>query len=126
MSTETTGQKFGTLLLWVVSIGAGAAMTLAGASKFLASEMWVTNFASWGYPAVFSYLIGVLEVVGGLSVFVPRFATYGASLVAAIMIGAAATLIMNPGEMGPTVPLINIVLFAGIAYFRREVRWTPS
>jgi len=123
VSTETTSKKVGTILLWILSIGAGALMTLAGVTKFTASEMWLSNFETWGYPAASSYLIGALEVVGGLAVFVPRFATYGAGLVAVIMVGAAGTLLMNPGDMGPTVPLMNIIAFTMIAYARRGVRW---
>jgi uncharacterized membrane protein YphA (DoxX/SURF4 family) len=123
---EGTGKKVGQILLWLLTIGVGLAMALAGASKFLASEMWVGAFEGWGYPGAFSYVIGVLEVLGAVAIFVPKYATYGAALIVVIMCGAAGTLLLNPGEMGPATPVANIVAFAIIAYARRGARWTPG
>ena len=127
MSDDGSARKVGRILLWLVTIGLGAAMVLAGASKFLMAEMWTTNFTSWGYPAAFSYVVGLLEVAAGLAFLVPRFATYAGALIVIIMAGAAVTLVMNPGPFGPpTVPIINIVGFAGVAWARRSVRWKPG
>lgn len=127
MSEEkSTAKKVGTILLWLLTIAVGLAMTLAGASKFFARDMWLGLFVGWGYPAVFSYVIGALEVVGGIGVLIPKYATYAASLIAMIMIGAAATLLLNPGDMGPATPIANIVAFSIIAFARRDVRWKPG
>ena len=126
MSEHGAAEKFGKIALWLVTIVLGVAMIGAGATKFISSEMWIEMFAGWGYPAAFSFVIGALEIVGAAASFVPRFATYGATLVALIMCGAAFTVVTNPGEMGPLVPMVNIVGFGAIAFFRRGVRWTPD
>ena len=126
MSDGGTTKKAGQIFLWVVTAALGAGMLLAGASKFMQPEMWVANFEGWGYPGVLVYVIGALEVGGALALFVPRLATYAGALIAMIMCVAAVTLIMNPGPLGPpTIPLINVIGFAGIAYARRGQRWTP-
>jgi len=126
MSDGGTTKKAGQIFLWVVTVALGALMLLAGTSKFMQPEMWVTKFEGWGYPGVFAYVVGTLEVAGALAFFVPRLATYAGVLIAVIMCGAAATLIMNPGPLGPpTIPLINVISFAGVAYARRGQRWMP-
>ena len=127
MSDDGTKNKVGQILLWVVTVAFGGLMLLAGATKFLQPEMWTGNFEAWGYPGAFAYVIGAVEIAGALALFVPRLATYAGVLIAVIMCGAAVTLIMNPGTLGPpTVPLINVIGFAGIAWARRDVRWTPG
>ena len=86
--------------------------------------MWTDYFSTWGYPAALAFVIGGLEVLGALALFVPRLATYAAGMIALIMCVAAATLIMNPGTLGPpTIPLVNVIAFSAIAYFRRNERW---
>jgi uncharacterized membrane protein YphA (DoxX/SURF4 family) len=126
MSDEGTGTKFRRVLLWFVTIAFGLAMLLAGANKFVQPTDWIERFQAWGYPAALSYVIGGLEVVGAVLIIVPRFATYAGAMIAVIMCGAAFTLVMNPGTLGPpTIPLVNVIAFAGIAYARRGVRWTP-
>jgi len=127
MNTEQAdGSRMATIALWGVTIVAGASMTLAGVTKFASASMWVDLFVGWGYPPWLSFVIGALEIAGALAVFVPRFATYGATLVAVIMCGAAATVLMNPGDFPPAVPIANIVVFSIIAYARRGVRWMPG
>jgi len=126
MSDEGTGTKFRRILLWIVTIAFGLAMLLAGANKFVQPAAWIERFQEWGYPGALSYVIGGLEVVGAVLFFVPRLATYAGAVIAVIMCGAAFTLVMNPGTLGPpTIPLVNVIVFAGIAYARRGVRWTP-
>lgn len=127
MTQEGTAGRFAKMLLWGATFVFGLLMLLAGASKFAQPDMWTENFRIWGYPAAFAYVVGGLEVLGAVGVFVPKLATYAAGMITVIMMGAAATLIMNPGTLGPpTVPLINTIAFAALAYFRRNERWTTG
>ena len=123
--TENSGTaaKFGRIFLWLVTLVFGLAMAGAGATKFTSSASWLEMFAGWGYPLVMSYAVGVLEIAGGLAFLVPRFATYAGALIAAIMLGAVFTLLTHPGEMGPMVPIVNTIVFATVAWIRRDVRW---
>jgi uncharacterized membrane protein YphA (DoxX/SURF4 family) len=123
---DGTAAKFGRISLWLVTLAFGLAITGAGATKFTSSASWLGLFADWGYPPALSYVIGVLEIVGGLAFFVPRFATYAGALISAIMLVAVVTLVTHPGEMGPLVPVVNIVVFTTVAWSRRAVRWRPG
>ncbi len=123
---QGTAHKVRTVLLWLVTLAVALPMMLAGGTKFLPGGMWPELFTGWSYSIPFLYLIGVLEVGGAIALLVPRFATYAATLLAAIMIGAVYTLVANPGEMGVTPPTVNVVLLTIIAFARREQRWRPS
>lgn len=120
---DGTAAKFARISLWLVTLAFGLAITGAGATKFTSAASWLGLFAEWGYPPALSYLIGALEIVGGLAFFVPRFATYAGALISAIMLGAVVTLLANPGDMGPLVPVVNAVVFAAVAWLRRGDRW---
>jgi uncharacterized membrane protein len=66
-------------------------------------------------------VIGVLEALGGLSLLVPRVATYGVMLLGIIMIGAAATHFIH-GETGRIVPpLMYLALLVVVGVARRRV-----
>ena len=123
---QGTAHKVRILLLWVVTLAVALPMTLAGGSKFLPGGMWPELYTGWSYSIPFLYLIGALEVGGAIALLVPRFATYAALVLGVIMIGATYTLLANPGEMGPTPPIVNVVLLTIIAVARREQRWRPS
>ena len=122
----TMADKAKSTLLWVITILAALAMGAAGVTKFTAPDMWNELFTGWGYSVGFKSLIGALEVVGAGLVLVPAFATYAATVLVAIMIGAVYTLMTNPSDMGLVVPMANVVLFAIIAFARRNDRWTPG
>jgi uncharacterized membrane protein YphA (DoxX/SURF4 family) len=121
-----TAAKAGTIILWIVTIAAGAGMALAGVTKFTSSDMWTEMFTGWGYPAAFAYVIGALEVAGALAFFVPRFATYAGSLIALIMGGAVVTIVVHQADMPLLVPAVNLTVFATVAFLRRNLRWTPG
>ncbi|MGB1658189.1 MAG: DoxX family protein [Longimicrobiales bacterium] len=121
-----TAAKAGTLFLWIITIAAAAGMALAGVAKFTSSEMWTGLFSGWGYPAAFAYVIGFLEVAGALAFLVPRFATYAGTLIALIMSGAVITILVHDSGMQLSIPATNLVVFAAVAFLRRDLRWTPG
>ena len=54
-------------------------------------EFWIRDFQRWGYPDWFRIVVGVVELVSCGLLLIPRFAAYGASLFACVMIGAILT-----------------------------------
>jgi uncharacterized membrane protein YphA (DoxX/SURF4 family) len=46
---------------------------------------------NWGYPANAQYVIGVLEILGGLGVLIPKWRRAAAATLVALMIGALGT-----------------------------------
>lgn len=122
---QGTGAKLGRVLLWIVTIVFGLAVLAAGATKFTSSASWLALFEGWGYPPAMSYLVGSVEVTAASAFFFPRFATYAASVIVVIMVGATLTLLTHPGQMGPTAPIANIIAFSLVGFLRRNERWQP-
>ena len=54
-------------------------------------EFWIRDFQRWDYPDWFRVAVGVAELVSFALLLVPRFAGYGASLFAVVMLGAIFT-----------------------------------
>ena len=105
------------IALWALQILLGLAFLWVGATKFL-SAGWVERFASWGYSESFLYLIGAFEVLGGIGLLIPKTASYAASGLIVVMIGATITHLVH-GEMNYTFTLIIIALLSIVLYARR-------
>lgn len=117
--------KVGIVLLWIVTVLEAAMMALAGSSKFTGSgpEVWGGMFEGWGYPAWFALVIGGAEFLFALVLLVPRFASYAATVLIAIMIGALVTVLVHESSLGPGAPIANIVALTIIGVPRWGDRW---
>ena len=90
------------------------------------SSVWVDYFEQWGYPTWFRILIGLAQVGGGLSLFIPRIAAYGAGLLVAVMAGALVTeLVQEHGFSGPLLPSIFGGIYLLIFLVRRRTAVGP-
>lgn len=118
--------RIGTVLFWAFQILLAALFVVIGTAKFM-DPTWARNFARWGYPDGFYMVIGVLEAIGGLSLLVPRLASYGASMLGVIMIGASLTHAIHGESARVTPPLLYLALLAVVATVRRRsaIRLTP-
>jgi uncharacterized membrane protein YphA (DoxX/SURF4 family) len=109
--------KVTTIAGWVLAVVLGGLYIMAGAGKFggAGAEM----FAGWGYAAWFAMLIGVLEVLGGVGLIVPKTTRWAVFGLTGIMLGAAYTHLSN-GE-GPAVlrPAVFLVLLWVLWWLRR-------
>ena len=115
----------GTIGLWALQILLGALFVLVGILKF-GDPTWARNFARWGYPDGFYMVVGVLEALGGLLLFVPRLASYAAAMLGIIMIGASLTHFVH-GEMHRVAPpLIYLALLAIVGVSRRRAAVRPA
>ena len=117
----------GTVVLWTLTILEFLGMGLAGMAKFQ-GDLWQNMFVGWGYAAWFTYVIGAAEVVGALALLVPRFASYAASMLIVVMLGAIWTVASpaNDTGLGPGLPTIHIAVLSIILYARRGRRWRPN
>lgn len=75
---------------------------------------WNAQFESWGYTTDFVLVIGILEILGGVMVLIPRVAFYGAILLTVIMAGAVYTH-LSTGIGSPALAIILLVLAAAQA-----------
>ncbi len=127
-STERSKLRtVGAAMLWILTILELLGIGVAGLSKFQ-GEVWQNMFVGWGYTAWFALVIGGAEMLGGLLLVVPRFASYAASMLIVIMLGAIWTVVSPTNEtgLGPGIPTIHIAVLSIILYARRGRRWRVS
>ena len=104
--------------LWVPTVLFGALFVLQGVFKLQSGSPWPAMFEEWGYPAGFHIVVGVVELLGGLLLFVPRFAGYAALTLGTVMIGAFLTHLFH----GEIPGIIATFLFATVFFFLARAR----
>ena len=112
--------------LWLLTAFETLSMVAIGAAKFTRAAEWAGLFEGWGYGAWFAMVIGAVEVAGGLTILVPRLASYAAGALGLVMLGALYTTTTKPNELGWTGAAIHLVVLAVILVARRDVRWRPG
>lgn len=117
MSGASEPSKGKTIATWILSGLVALAMIGAGAMK-LPGKM-VDDFIHLGFPGWFSYVAGVIEIVAGILVLIPRVAVIGAALTVATMVVAAGSLIRvgAPTQIAPA--LIVGVIAAAVGWLRQ-------
>lgn len=119
-----------TVVLWTAQIALAVFFIAAsGAPKLLGAAQAVDSFTQIGVGQWFRYLVGALEVAGGVGLLVPRLAGLAAYGLALLTVGAAITQAFVLGEPSLAVfPLVLAVIFAVIGWLRSHrtadlVRW---
>jgi putative oxidoreductase len=79
------------VLLWIMAAAIAYDFIYQGWRKFDPQGWWAPAFKKWGYPTWFMIIIGMIEVVGGLLLLVPKVRHLGALLLIVIMVGALVT-----------------------------------
>jgi putative oxidoreductase len=94
-----------TVLIWTCAIVLALAFVFAGVTKLTGASAirWSGRFTQWGYPAGTSTVVGVLEVLAGLGVLLPRWRRPAAMVLVALMVGAVGTHVLNT-EFARVVP----------------------
>lgn len=103
-TSKNTVIKVGSILL-------GLAFIMSGGMKLTGPAEMAANFAHWGYPVWFMYVIGALEVAGGIGLMIPSLAGLAATGLVAIMLGAVFTHV-RAGEWGAIVPPAVLLTFS--------------
>jgi uncharacterized membrane protein YphA (DoxX/SURF4 family) len=108
-----------TIPIWVLRVFLGLAFLTIGGAKLTGSLGMVGWFAQIGWGQWFRYLTGLLDIIGALLLFLPRWTFYG-SLVLACAIGTATVLtIALPLHQNPAVPLTLTSLAVTLAWLTR-------
>jgi uncharacterized membrane protein YphA (DoxX/SURF4 family) len=79
------------IALWLVAVFLALVCLRSGLTKLPADSFWVRDFRRWQYPGWSRYAVAVAELVSCALLLVPRAATAGAALFAAVMLGAVFT-----------------------------------
>lgn len=115
MTTRTPPPRTSVAMaLWAVAIPSSVFFVLMGLPKVFGQGGWAGRFTAWGYPPWFVVVVGVAELAGAGMLLIPRLATVGGSLLAVIMLGAAATHLQH-GETARVV--VSLALFAVLTVF---------
>ena len=113
--------------LWVLQILLGLFFVLASAApKFWGDPFAVAIFDGIGVGQWLRYVVGLLELAGGIGLMTRRFSGPAAVGLVLLMIGAALTqaFVLHGGALVVT-PIVLGVLAAVIALGRRETLRTP-
>lgn len=122
MKTVMNTEKVKNVVAWVLSVLLGLSFLMAGWPKVMPGENMVRRFENWGYSAEFTVLIGILELLGGLLVLLPKTAFYGALLVAILMVGAAYTH-LSTGIGSPMFAMIYLAIAVAVMVMRYRSAW---
>jgi uncharacterized membrane protein YphA (DoxX/SURF4 family) len=108
--------------LWLKVLTAVLALTFAitGIGKLASISPSPENFTRWGFSMSFMYMIGAVEIGGGLALLVPRLSVFAALGLIVTMFGAARTGIVFGEAPHIVFPLVLIVLLAIVVVARRE------
>ena len=97
------------------------AFVFAGVSKLAGASAlrWSERFDHWGYPAHTPYIVGIVEMLGGLAVLVPRWRRAASLALGAIMAVALCTHVVH-GEFPRILPPL---LLGGLAFLLSRLRY---
>jgi putative oxidoreductase len=97
-----------------VRLLAGAVFAFSGTPKFFAHDWEAGHFRTYGLPApdAFVYLIGAIEILGGLALVAGVAVRPVALLLGAVMVGAIVTSGLGQGEWIPSLTLAPALLAA--------------
>jgi putative oxidoreductase len=112
--------------VWVCGIALSVVFVFAGFSKLAgpSAMRWAERFAAWGYPENAGDVIGMLEILCGFGVLVPRLRRGAAAVMIVLMIGALGTHAVNAEFPRLFPPLVlgglALVMYSAGARPRRE------
>ena len=107
-------------ILWIITIFLAYVFLRQGFSKFSDDSGWARAFRVWHYPDWFRIFIGVVEVSAALLLFVRRFASVGAVMIMAVMLGGMATHIWWGQPRYITSEVLPLVLATIVALGRKR------
>jgi len=83
--------------VWTCAIFLAVAFVFVGILKLggPSAVRWTERFVQWGYPANAQYVVGVLEILGGVGVLIPKWRRAAAATLAVLMIGALGTHVVH-------------------------------
>jgi len=93
------------MVSWILSILLAFVFVAIGTSKLVgpSSVHWAQRLQRWGYPTGSQYAIGILEIVAGIAIVIPRWRRMAAAILMIIMAGALCTHALH-GEWARVIP----------------------
>jgi putative oxidoreductase len=107
------------VVLWIIALSLALVCVRSGWLKVTGNIFWVRDFHRWGYPDGFRVAVGIAELASAALLLIPRFARYGASLFAVVMLGAIYTHATHNESSRLPFNLFLLALSLVIAFTRR-------
>ena len=99
-------RSLNTVVVWVVDVLVAGLFLAVGVPKVFGLETNFFQFAAMrGFPDWIRVVVGVCEIIGAISLLIPRVSAYAALGLAMLMVPAAITQQMS-GESGIYVPIL--------------------
>ena len=110
--------------VWACAIFLAVAFVMVGISKLEgpSAMRWAERFVHWGYPARAQYVVGLLEILGGLGVLIPMWRRAAAATLVVLMIGALGTHTVS-AEFPRLIPPL---VLGGLAFLLSASRPRPA
>ena len=110
--------------VWVCAIFLAVAFVFVGILKLEdpSAIRWTERFVNWGYPANTQYVVGVLEILAGLGLLIPKWRRAAAAILVALMIGALGTHAVH-AEFPRLIPPL---VLGGLAFLMYSARPRPG
>lgn len=114
--------------LWVVQILLALMYGVASAApKLLGEDTTVESFAQIGPGAWFRYLVGAMELAGGIGLLIPRLSRAAAVGLLGLMIGATYTqLVILDSPVLALTPVVLIAVLGFVVWGRRPQTGSES
>jgi putative oxidoreductase len=106
------------VLGWILCLLLAFVFLMVGGMKLSSKPVMVQEFNQVGLGQWFRYFTGTLEVIGAVSLLVPKFSRWAALLLAVVMVGALVahlTVLHSP----PGLAIALLVLAVLAAWLRR-------
>ena len=104
---------------WIVRLLLAALFVVQGITKLSGSPAWISRFKGWGYPDHFYVAVGLAELLGAIALLIPKFTTFGSSMLIVVMVGATATHVVYR-EPQVVTTLVILIMLAASLYVRRS------
>ena len=105
-------------VVWILTVVLGVVFVTTGIAKLIGAEPIALQAAAMrSFPAWIRVVVGVVEVVGAIALFIPAVASVAAALLAFLMLPAILTQWMSH-EPGVLVPVVMLVLLLILAWRR--------
>jgi len=103
--------------IWACAVFLAVAFVFVGILKLEGPSAirWTERFVNWGYPAKTQYVVGMLEILGGLGVLIPKWRQAAAATLVALMIGALGTHAYH-AEFARLIPPLVLGCLAFLMY----------
>ncbi len=103
-------------VLWLLSFPLAAMFIYAGLQQLGGAEFIVRRYEAWGYPWELRWAVGIVDLIGGVWLVIPRLARFGALLLTPIALGAVYTFLARGQPILVLVPLAALGLLAFVAW----------